>query len=67
MEDKIIKKIFKEIGHKSERLNDLYICILKEDMKELKEKYLQSYKSHGETEEKTYDRAATCQASLPHT
>ena len=39
MKDKTIEKIFKEIGHKSQRLNDLYICILKEDIKEIKKKY----------------------------
>ena len=33
------KEIFKELGHKFENLNDLYICILKEDIKQIKKKY----------------------------
>jgi L-2-hydroxyglutarate oxidase LhgO len=39
MKNKTTEKIFKELGHKFQNLNDLYICILKDDIKEIKKKY----------------------------
>lgn len=36
MKNKTTTQIFKELGHKFEPLNDLYVCILKEDLKEIK-------------------------------
>lgn len=45
-EKTITEKIFKELGHKFEPLNELYVCILKEDLKIIKENH-SHIESHG--------------------
>lgn len=42
----ITEQIFKELGHKFKYLNELYVCIEKEDLKQIK-KYYSHTESHG--------------------
>lgn len=40
MKNETTLKIFKELGHNFEPLNEIYVCILKEDLKKIKEENL---------------------------